>query len=167
MDRTLIGFSEQEMKFTDLVHIHGVTYSTAMTELNIDLKTVQALYSKLKPNWDRITPIRNKWKAKGSQGNFWDFCDWYLTSERKCRYCSVTEEELARLHDLGIENKRTKRGRTLEIDRMVSSEAYGNISNLTYSCYWCNNAKTDTFSEEEFMGIGKAIGEVWRKRLQK
>ncbi|KOH46766.1 hypothetical protein NC99_04170 [Sunxiuqinia dokdonensis] len=34
-----------------------------------------------------------------------------------------------------------------------------------FSCYWCNNAKTDTFSSEEFKIIGKEIGKIWEKRL--
>jgi hypothetical protein len=64
-----------------------------------------------------------------------------------------------------LNNKRTTRGRTLEIDRKIADESYSNIANLTYSCYWCNNAKTDTFTEEEFKIIGQAIGSVWKQRL--
>lgn len=35
------------------------------------------------------------------------------------------------------------------------------------SCYWCNNAKTDEFTFEEFEEIGKSFGLVWNKRLKK
>jgi len=55
---------------------------------------------------------------------------------------------------------------SLEIDRKVATDSYSNLANLTYSCYWCNNAKTDTFSEEEFKIIGQAIGQVWQQRLK-
>jgi len=34
------------------------------------------------------------------------------------------------------------------------------------SCYWCNNAKTDEFTAEEFAVIGKAIAMVWHDRLR-
>ena len=53
----------------------------------------------------------------------------------------------------------------MEIDRKISEEKYDNFSNLTYACYWCNNAKTDTFTEEEFLIIGKSISYVWKQRL--
>lgn len=53
----------------------------------------------------------------------------------------------------------------MEIDRKISEEKYDKFSNLTYACYWCNNAKTDTFTEEEFMIIGKSISYVWKQRL--
>ncbi|WP_188117205.1 hypothetical protein [Campylobacter concisus] len=33
------------------------------------------------------------------------------------------------------------------------------------ACYWCNNAKTDEFSPEEFKPIAEGIREVWNKRL--
>jgi len=42
---------------------------------------------------------------------------------------------------------------------------YSIMKNLVYSCYWCNNAKTDTFKYEEFLEIGKEIEKVWNKRL--
>jgi hypothetical protein len=51
------------------------------------------------------------------------------------------------------------------MERRKANEAYNNLGNLSFACNWCNNAKTDTFSEDKFKAIGKAIGEVWRKRL--
>jgi hypothetical protein len=30
-----------------------------------------------------------------------------------------------------------------------------------FSCYLCNNAKTETFTEAEFAKIGKVIEAVW------
>jgi hypothetical protein len=35
------------------------------------------------------------------------------------------------------------------------------------ACYWCNNAKTDEFTAEEFEHIGIAIGELFKERLKK
>lgn len=32
------------------------------------------------------------------------------------------------------------------------------------ACYWCNNAKTDEFSAEEFAPVGKEIGEIFKNR---
>lgn len=33
------------------------------------------------------------------------------------------------------------------------------------ACYWCNNAKTDEFTAEEFKEIGKEIRKIWDVRL--
>ena len=134
--------------------------------LGIDKKTIRKLYYELEPTWRPITKIRDRWKRKKIEGNFWDFCHWYMTAEHRCQYCGITEAELNQLHELGLTNKRTTRGRTLEIDRKVADESYSNLDNLTISCYWCNNAKTDTFSEAEFKIIGEAIGKVWKQRLK-
>ncbi len=38
-----------------------------------------------------------------------------------------------------------------------------NSKNCVFACYWCNNAKTDAFDEEQFKEIGLAIGEVIKK----
>ncbi|MGY3214029.1 hypothetical protein [Mucilaginibacter sp. HD30] len=165
MDRTIQNLSELEKKFVDTVIINSKSYAESALLLAVDRKTIIRLYAELESCWRPLISVRNKWKSKKIGGDFWDFYHWYLSAEKCCRYCGITEEKLAELHLIGLVNKRTSRGRTLEIDRMVSSEQYANIGNLTYSCYWCNNAKTDTFSEEEFKIIGKAISTVWKKRL--
>lgn len=134
--------------------------------MNEKIETIRKLNKDLEPHWRPITISFNKWRAKGIGGNFWDFNYWLLITEPHCHYCGITQNELTRLHSSGlIDNKRTTRGRTLEIDRKMPNEPYNNIQNLTYSCYWCNNAKTDTFTEEEFMIIGNAISKIWKKRL--
>ena len=54
----------------------------------------------------------------------------------------------------------------MEVDRKKPNEEY-HIKNLALCCYWCNNAKTDEFSEEDFKVIGSVIRIVWNKRLKK
>lgn len=96
------------------------------------------------------------------------FFEFYISVERKCAYCDITEVEIREL----ISKKRiyTKslfnRGRSLEIDRKNSLEGYEK-GNMVFCCYWCNNAKTDEFSESEFKPIGKKIRAVWQRRLDK
>ena len=34
------------------------------------------------------------------------------------------------------------------------------------ACYWCNNAKTDEFSPEEFKPIAEGIRKAWNERLR-
>lgn len=87
--------------------------------------------------------------------------------ERACIWCGINENKI----DLLIVNKLidtkrlSTRGRKMEVDRLRPNEGYVE-GNIALCCYWCNNAKTDEFDEDEFIPIGNAIGEVFRKRLK-
>jgi hypothetical protein len=95
------------------------------------------------------------------------FFIWWENEKRICYYCNLPENLLTELHVLpGHINKRyPNRGKSLEIDRKQSNLAYTNLDNLVLACYWCNNAKTDTFTEKEFLEIGSVIKNIWKKRL--
>lgn len=88
-----------------------------------------------------------------------------LLSQKICTYCGITEDQI---NKLGIAkklcNKRAEtRGYTLEIDRMSPNKEY-TIDNCCMSCYWCNNAKTDEFSVEEFKEVARSINAIWKSR---
>jgi 5-methylcytosine-specific restriction endonuclease McrA len=166
MHRTLKDLDKVQQAVIDLVHVQMKKYPEAANELDCDVLTISRIDKDLRSRWQEIAKIRDKWKVKKIGGNFWDFCHWFMTTERCCHYCGITQDGLDELHAIGINNKRTTRGRSLEIDRKVADEPYSNLNNLVYSCYWCNNAKTDTFTEEEFKIIGRAIGTVWQQRLK-
>lgn len=53
----------------------------------------------------------------------------------------------------------------MEIDKIESDKEYAKC-NIVLSCYWCNNAKTDEFSLDEFKSIAKGINAAWNKRLK-
>lgn len=165
MNRLHNDLSQLERDFIDMVYVQLKSFQVCSQLLKIDLAKVRQLNTELEPVWRPITKIRNTWKTKQVGGDFWDFYYWCLTAEKRCNYCGITKEDLEKLHSIGLINKRKTRGKSLEIDRKQANEKYGNIDNLTYSCYWCNNAKTDTFTEEEFKIIGKAISQVWEQRL--
>ena len=78
-------------------------------------------------------------------------------SKRKCAYCGIAEDELYKLT-----TKRVGRGKRLEYDR-VKDEDY-TLDNIELACYWCNNAKTDTFTVKEFIEIARGINAVWKSR---
>ena len=59
--------------------------------------------------------------------------------------------------------KKSLRGWNLEVERKDSNREYS-PSNCKMACYWCNNAKTDEFTYEEFKLVGKEIRKVWDKR---
>ncbi len=97
----------------------------------------------------------------------YDFYLWWQRTPKKCHYCKLPESSLQILRELPehVNKRYPLRGKSLEIDRKLSSLPYDKIENLVLSCYWCNNAKTDTFTSDEFIGIGESIKQIWEKRL--
>jgi len=91
--------------------------------------------------------------------------------DRECAYCGIKESEINKLFTAGrISTKRWgTRGRAMEVDRRDPRKSYvhrGTESNIALCCYWCNNAKTDEFNDNEFFKIAQAIKDVWKKRLE-
>jgi 5-methylcytosine-specific restriction endonuclease McrA len=87
-------------------------------------------------------------------------------SELACEYCHTTETQFRQLIHAGqIQTKRLRtRGTTFEIDCREPHLGY-TTGNLAICCYWCNNAKTDEFSQEEFEPVAEALGQIWQQRL--
>jgi 5-methylcytosine-specific restriction endonuclease McrA len=88
------------------------------------------------------------------------FYDWYNAQFNKqnqsCHYCQLpgnTKEHYGKWFRDG------RRGLRLEVDRIESKKPYS-PENCVLACYPCNNAKSDVFSYEEFLEIGKAIHKV-------
>lgn len=95
-------------------------------------------------------------------------CDFIkLISNTKCYYCGISIEQIEELGtNRKLYNKRSDtRGYSLEIDRKSPNLEYSK-DNCCMACYWCNNAKTDEFSEDEFKNIAYGINITWNKRLQ-
>lgn len=80
-------------------------------------------------------------------------------------FCEVTEDDLSKLWQNFPDLTKRNRGRKLEIERLEPNLPYNITSNLVFSCYWCNNAKTDTFTKDEFLKVGKVIENIWKERL--
>lgn len=87
-----------------------------------------------------------------------------LLKQKKCAYCQITSDEITQLANKKQLNKKNYRGWSLEIDRLDSNLEYTS-ENCVMACYWCNNAKTDEFTFDEFKEIGKEIRRVWEIRL--
>ncbi len=73
-------------------------------------------------------------------------------------YCNTTKSQ-AEIFWNRQKGKIKNRGRVLEIDRLNSKRTYSK-DNCVFCCYWCNNAMSDIFYEEQFRLIGKSIGKV-------
>ena len=91
--------------------------------------------------------------------------DAMLDRAKECEYCHITLKEINELMDKKkLFKKHITRGWSLEIDRKAANLEYTK-DNCVICCYWCNNAKTDEFSYDEFKKVGVEIEKIWRERL--
>ena len=87
------------------------------------------------------------------------------TSE--CDYCHITKEMIDELiTNKKLFKKHITRGWSFEIDRKEANLEY-TPDNCVPCCYWCNNAKTDEFSYDEFKKVGSVIESIWHARLNR
>jgi len=161
--------TDLELKYLKLAVIEQKKFDEICMILGIDRTEVSKYWGELKDQREYLSGLRNIWKTKfentETTESFWEFKKWHETSEKKCFYCGITEIQINELFQKKKIYTKRNRGKKLEIERLLPNEPYNNLENLVFSCYWCNNAKTDTFSSEEFKIIGKVIGEIWKKRL--
>lgn len=159
--------TDLQKEFLRLHVICGEKYAAIETKLDVPQSTLTRWYEELRPERERVAKIRKVWTAKKFTPVFEDFYNWHEALERKCHYCGITEAKIATLLESGrLYTKRiATRGRKLEYDRKEPDESYVNIDNIVLCCYWCNNAKTDTFTHDEFLEVGKAIKAVWKQRI--
>ena len=109
-------------------------------------------------------------KTSLKQINIDDFQNWYDSKNGCCDYCGLTtKESLILFNEYPKSTRGGRRGKRLELDRINPSiKNYGqDIANLALACYWCNNAKTNYFTFDEFKMIGIKIKEVQQLRLNK
>lgn len=162
--------TELQDEYLKLAVVEQKKFDEIAQILQIDRKRVSELWGELKEPREKLSELRKIWKSKFKETknteSFWKFKEWYEKTERKCFYCGITENQISELFNKGELYTKRNRGRKLEIERLSPNEPYENLQNLVFSCYWCNNAKTDTFTSEEFKIIGKEIGKIWKKRLK-
>lgn len=160
--------TDKQIEFLELAILEQMKYAQISIKLNVDQKTLGVWWNELKTEREKLSTLRQLWKSKCNAVSFWDFKTWYESTERKCHYCKITEEEISELISKGlIQTKRlVTRGRKLEIERVLPNNPYDDLNNLVFCCYWCNNAKTDEFSADEFKYIGQLIGNIWNNRLR-
>lgn len=92
--------------------------------------------------------------------------------ESICQYCGISQELINKINEFLIKNNKSPygltiraRGQKLEVDQINPKEGYVE-GNIALCCYWCNNAKTDTFSLKEFKSIAKGINIAWNEKLK-
>ncbi len=91
-----------------------------------------------------------------------EFIEWFDQSvyDKGCCYCGTTHETSKKIFDFQIISKGrldATRGKhrmhRLELERVIPNEPYDNLKNLAWACHWCNNAKSNFFTKEEFKPV--------------
>ena len=83
------------------------------------------------------------------------FENWYTNKPKICEYCRVSEEEW-KIN--GDPLSKTKYGNRLQLDRVIPHIGY-TIDNTVFACPRCNTIKSNFFSYEQMLIIGKMISE--------
>lgn len=136
-----------------------------------DMFTSNNTNARLQGRWHRImfgTKKRPRdWKVCLSWSIAPQFKVWYVKQyykqDGKCYYCGLSSEEVRKNYKRpngfreGNSNGNGIRGWTLEVDR-TKPKGWYSVGNCVLTCYPCNNAKSDVFTEEEFKTIGAIIG---------
>jgi len=80
--------------------------------------------------------------------------EWYATQKESCNYCGINQLELHRIVEsrngkLTL-NQKTKRSKgTMEIEKLDPNKGY-TFDNSVLSCPFCNNAKSNLISEDDW-----------------
>ncbi|WP_373398596.1 hypothetical protein V8V91_02410 [Algoriphagus halophilus] len=160
-------FSEKQRLFLRYAFIERKRYDEVALLIQLPRNEFKGWWEDLKEERERLKPIRDLWIKKCGDISYDEFEAAYLNTIPQCHYCGITTEQIELLWQKDPELTKRGRGRKLELERLAPNEEYSNLSNLVFSCYWCNNAKTDTFTEEEFMKVGEVIKGIWEERLEK
>lgn len=116
---------------------------------------------------NELKPLKDKYKEKFEKIFPLKEFEHMTKNKTTCSYCGISLDQIKALgENKKLNNKRSDtRGYTLEIDRMLPNLEYSK-KNCCMACYWCNNAKTDEFSPEEFKPIAEGIRKTWNERLK-
>jgi hypothetical protein len=129
-------------------------------------KELKNLFSQKKEKIDKKGKITAGFKT----ATFKEFSNWFNEADfnEGCKYCGITNERSLELYEMQRNGQRPdatrggKRGKRLELDRVNPNLPYDNLDNIVWCCYWCNNAKSNFFTNDEFLPIASAIGKVLR-----
>jgi len=122
-------------------------------ELGVDEKELIKLRNEFKFFHDLYKKYYNK-QRKRLFDDYTKFLEWYKEQNETCNYCGITQSKLHKIVKLRngnlTLNQKTKRSKgTLEIEKLNPSEEY-TYDNSVLSCPFCNNAKSNLISEDDW-----------------
>ena len=160
------NLSKNQRLFLQYAFIERKRYDEVAALLQLPRNEFKGWWEELKEERERLKPMRDLWIKKCGDISYDEFEAAYLKTKPHCHYCGITTEQMDQLWKKDPKLTKRGRGRKLELERLEPNEKYSNLGNLVFSCYWCNNAKTDTFTEEEFKKVGAVIKGIWEERLK-
>ena len=159
---------EKTNDFFRTKYIEKKPKSEVLKILGISRKEYKELEEACKVQREARDKLYTLYKRKGFQSlPFEGFVSWINNQDPTCYYCEIHQSEIDELisQKLIFTKRTTTRGRRLELERVLPNESYNNIENLRFCCYWCNNAKSDEFTESEFKEVAQQISAIWKNRL--
>lgn len=171
-DFTILEFDDFKI-LDELVHIYAAKYfqylDDDIVENQMTVKDIYKWITSLEKNKSDLKSELENQYVKNFEDVFslHDFERFVngRDSVPRCAYCNINESIINELANKEKIFKKSQRGYSFEIDRKNSNKEYSK-ENCVLSCYWCNNAKTDEFTYEEFKEIGKSIEKIWKNRLK-
>ncbi len=155
----------------DLINLYSTVYWQYPLEHKIKDITINKIYDGIN-QWNKtqsnIRKELQKYYVENIFPKLFPYPDFvaFITENKECHYCGISVDKINDLIEKKkIYKKHITRGWTLEIDRKEANKEYLK-ENSVMCCYWCNNAKTDEFSEGEFLKVGKVIKEIWAERIK-
>src|SRR5687767_10752558 len=118
--------TEQQAEFLKLAVIEQKTYEKIAQTLNVPRSDLSKWWEELKTERETLSLLREVWKRKFTDTDFWQFKEWMETTPKQCHYCQITEEQINELWQKYPKLTKHIRGRKLEIDRKKPNEAYDN-----------------------------------------
>ena len=121
-----------------------------------------------KPKSDKQLSDWYKSKVREKKSGFLsydDFREWYDNKPKFCHYCGLTEKESQLIVHKGLLTSNrfpihgetragVNRGYWLEVDKKNPKGIYSR-ENCELTCYFCNNDKSDVFSEVQYKEFKK------------
>lgn len=159
----------QEKQFLYLAVIKQKKYAEIEQLMGLNRQELSRMWDSLKEPREELSELLRIWKSKNQEfkeDEFEVFRQWTEKTPKECHYCKITVDQMDKLWVKDPKLTKRLRGKKLEIERIEPNKPYTEIKNLVYACYWCNNAKTDTFTHKEFIGVGKVFQKIWEDRLK-
>jgi hypothetical protein len=89
---------EKRNLFIRLAMVEQKTYDEIAGELGVDRRELSEWWEECPEERKHIEWIRNLYNRKNfTKRTFPDFYDWYVKKEKKCFYCGIKEDEIAKL----------------------------------------------------------------------
>lgn len=140
------SYDEARMKYKSLDDFY-------QTELGINRDVLNLLRKGLKKYNDLYSRYFNEYRKELFK-NPEKFIEWYDKQGESCNYCGISQSKLHGIVELRngklTLNQKTKRSKgTLEIEKLNPNLGY-TYDNSVLSCPFCNNAKSNLISEEDW-----------------